>query len=294
MRVAEITGQMSRGAAALMAREARIFEAGRSCDGVPDQLGGETVAPGRYRLFEDAFLVRGKGFSAYYKKGCGVCVALDDETARPALDLVLGGSMRVAIAAINGLFPFHASAIAMGGRVFAFAGPSGAGKSTLVAALMAHGVPIYCDDTLLLDWSGDRPVCLPGHKRLRLWPDAVALAGVKAGELVSPDYRKYYCSAHGNACSKSLPLGGIIALARGAVLAFERLHGAQRIAALADDHYSLDIHRAALGYRAAERLDWLGRLAACVPVYRFTRPLEPDRFAASTDFMAQQLKELAL
>ena len=85
--------------------------------------------------------------------------------------LWLNGSVYSAIASINGLLPIHASAVAHDGRVFAFTGPAGAGKSTLVAALASRGLPMFCDDTLVLDLSDpERIICLPGHKRLKLRP----------------------------------------------------------------------------------------------------------------------------
>ena len=61
-----------------------------------------------------------------------------------------------------------------GGEVFAFAGPSGSGKSTLIAALGQLGLPMFCDDTLVLDLGEpDIVICLPGHKRLKLTPEAL-------------------------------------------------------------------------------------------------------------------------
>lgn len=273
----------------LMALETRVEE-GK----VPETLeDGVEVPAGQYRLVGHEFLVRGGNFAVHYRKGGGVRFALDDASACPDMELVLAGSVRSAVAAINGLFPLHASAVAVEGMAIAFVGPAGSGKSTLVAALNARSVPLYCDDTLLLDPAASPPLCLPGHKRLKLWSDSVDLAEARALDLVSPTYRKYYCSVGGGDIAHTLPLGAIVDLAQGDGMAFEPLRGGARIAALAHDHYTLDLHQAALGYGPQGRLDWLARIAGAVPVYRFTRPFNREKFAAATGFMMQQLEGLA-
>jgi hypothetical protein len=272
----------------MMERESRTQE-GK----VPLTLAdGIEVPPGQYRLANAEFLSRGRDFAIHYKRGEGVRFELDGQEARPDMELVLAGTVRSAIAAINGLFPLHASAVAIGGKVFAFCGPTGSGKSTLVAALNGRSVPLFCDDTLLLDTACSPPQCLPGHKRLKLWPDAVGLAGASPLDLVSPSYRKYYCSAGGGDVAEALPLGGIISLGRGDELAFAPLQGGARIAALADDHYTLHLHRLARGHGAQDHLASLARIAASVPVHRFTRPFAARHFAAATDFIMQQLEGL--
>ena len=279
---------MSLNAASRMALESRAAEGE-----VPATLAdGVAVPPGQYRLAGDEFLVRGRQFAIHYRLGMGVCFALEAATARPELELTLAGSVRAAVAAINGLFPLHASAVACGRGVVAFVGPAGHGKSTLVAALNARSVPLYCDDTLLLDPAVAPPLCLPGHKRLKLWPDAVELAQARALDLVSPAYGKYYCSVSGGDIAEALPLASIVRLEQGGELAFDPLHGGARIAALADEHYTLHLHQLAQGYAPQARLGWLGRIGGAVPVYRFTRPFTRESFAASADFMMQHLEGL--
>lgn len=273
----------------VMALETRVEEGD-----VPETLeDGVSVPSGQHRLAGSEFLVRAERFAIHYRKGAGIRFALHDESAFPDMELVLAGSVRSAVAAINGLFPLHASGVAIGGQVIAFAGPAGSGKSTLVAALNARSLPLYCDDTLLLDPRCSPPLCLPGHKRLKLWPDSIDLAEARALELVSPAYPKYYCSVGGGDIADALPLGAIVGLAQGDGMAFEPLRGGARIAALAHDHYTLDLHQAAQGYGPQGRLGWLARIAGAVSVYRFTRPFTRDNFAAGTGFMMQQLEGLA-
>jgi hypothetical protein len=259
---------------------------------VPRTLADGVEVPGEYRLVGCEFLSRGRDFAIHYRRGEGVRYELVAKDAGQDMELVLAGSVRSAIAAINGLFPLHASAVVVAGRVFAFCGPAGAGKSTLVAALNARSVPLYCDDTLLLDPACIPPLCLPGHKRLKLWPDAADLAGARTLDLVSPTYRKFYCSAGGGDVAEPLPLGGIISLEQGDDIALAPLKGGARIAALAHDHYTLHLHQLAQGYEPQDRLSWLARIGSAVPVHRFTRPFDAGQFAAWTDFLMQQLEGL--
>ena len=271
-----------------MARETRL-----QFGSAPRALDGVEVPAGCQRLSGREFLLRGGRFTLHYRQGEGITAHLEDERERGQMDLMLAGSVRSAVACINGLYPFHASAVAVKGRVIAFAGPSGCGKSTLAAALNRRSVPLFCDDTLVMDLDAAPPVCLPGHKRLKLWPDAADLAGAALMDLVSDTYRKYYCTAKGGDVSEVLPLGAIVRLAEGPAPALERLHGGKRIAAIADDHYTADLHQAALNYPVAERLRWLGRIAGRVPVFRFSRPLPREHFEESTDFIHGQLEGIA-
>ncbi len=53
-------------------------------------------------------------------------------------------------ALVSGLEIFHASAVVLDGRAFAFVGPSGAGKTSLALALCARGAHFLADDVLAL------------------------------------------------------------------------------------------------------------------------------------------------
>ena len=118
----------------------------------------------------------GTGYLIYYRKGEGVTVEREPRADPAEEQLWLNGSTYAAIAAINGYVPVHASAVAWRGRAYAFAGPSGAGKSTLAAALGHHGLPLVCDDTMILDTaSASQIICLPGHKRLKVKEDTLSL-----------------------------------------------------------------------------------------------------------------------
>ena len=81
----------------------------------------------------------------------------------------------------RGLLPLHASSVARGPDLHAFAGGSGAGKSTLAAALARHGYPLFTDDVLLLDpASFDAGPLGHGHGAVRLCRRSMKLTGSRA------------------------------------------------------------------------------------------------------------------
>ena len=65
-------------------------------------------------------------------------------------------------AVLNGLEPLHASAVAIDGRVIAFAGGSGAGKSSLALELAARGAGFLTDDVLTVSAAGAETICHAG------------------------------------------------------------------------------------------------------------------------------------
>jgi energy-coupling factor transporter ATP-binding protein EcfA2 len=88
----------------------------------------------------------------------------------------------------------HAAAVLVDGRAAVIFGPSGAGKSTLAACLAARGFAILSEDVTALVDHGMRFDVLPSHRRIRLWPDAVALLRGDAHALpllAGADWKRY-------------------------------------------------------------------------------------------------------
>ena len=275
-------------AVALMARETRVREGA-----VPRVLGGTQVPDDCWILHDGEFLFRtGAGIGLHYRCGAGITLERPAQTDPRSVALWLDGTLYAAIAALNGLFPLHASAIEHAGRVYAFTGPAGAGKSTLVAALGRAGFAQFCDDTLILDISGEGPpVCLPGHKQLKLWPEGATLAGVEPGELVAEDYRKHYVEPPGGSIGEPLPLARLVFLERGDSPSIVPLAGGERIDRLQDDHYTAELWRQANSQPRAQRFATLAALARRIAMQRFVRPFDPARFADSTGFIAAQIRK---
>ncbi|MFC0589910.1 hypothetical protein ACFFF7_10835 [Novosphingobium aquiterrae] len=275
-------------APALLAAEARLREGT-----VPSQLGGHAVPPGSMRLDGEAFILNTTtGYAFHYAKGRGVTMTRSAMADPAEQELWLNGSVYAAIAAIHGFMPFHASAVAWDGAVYAFSGPSGAGKSTLTAALGAHGLPLFCDDTLVLDISDPaRVLCLPGHKRLKLTPQALALTGTRALEKVDPEIDKYYAEPLAGPVGEVLPLARLIFLEDGEGPVFAPIVGAGRVARINDDHYTTDLFVAARNDTLAQRFALVAELARTIVMERLVRPRDDASFAAVTAGIAAHIKE---
>ena len=272
---------------ALLAREARVRHGP-----VPREMAGTPMPPGSMLLEGDAFLLRTvSGYGLFYRKGEGVTIERDPGADPAEETLWLNGSTYAAIASINGFLPFHASAVVWEGRVHAISGPSGAGKSTLAAALGRHGLPLLCDDTLVLDVADPaRILCLPGHKRLKLTPEAIGLTGAAAREKVAPMIDKHYAEPVGGIVAQVLPLAGLTFLEEGAQIAFIPISGGERIARLNDDHYTAELYALARGEGLAARFARIAAIAGQVPMQRLVRPRDPVRFDEVAARVAAQIK----
>lgn len=73
----------------------------------------------------------------------------------------------------RGIFPLHASAVAMDQGCLAFCAPSGGGKSTLAYAFLKRGYQLMDDDTTALKSDLGIPMVLPGYPEIKLWGDVL-------------------------------------------------------------------------------------------------------------------------
>lgn len=277
-------------AVAMMQREMRVREGA-----VVPELDGFAVALGTYRMTSDAFLTNLTcGLSILYRKGEGITVDRAS-TADPRDELLyLNGMTYAAVATINGLYPIHASAVAVDGRVHAFTGPSGAGKSTLIAELGRRGFPMFCDDTLVLDLRDpERIMCLPGHKRLKLLPDALTLTGAMRQEKVADGIDKFFAEPSAGIIAVPLPLSELVFLENGSPARIEPVSGGERMTRLQDDHYTAHFIEIACRADHAVRFNQLSRLARSIRINRFIRPRDARRFSADVAIVATHLTPIA-
>jgi hypothetical protein len=267
----------------LMERETRV-----TFGAVPHTLLSNPLPEATWQLVGDQFLLRGEGDHYFhYCKGEGVTIERGANADISEESLWLNGSVCSAIASINGLLPIHASAIASNGSVYAFTAPAAGGKSTLVAALAGHGLPLFCDDTLVLDLSDpDRVICLPGHKRLKLRPDAFALTGARPEEKVSQTVDKFYASPAAGDVGVALPLARLIFLEEGAEPHIAPISGAERFVRMQDDHQTAHLFAAARRFDRASQFAHLSRLAGQIEMARFVRPRDPTRFHEGVGLVA--------
>lgn len=254
----------------------------------PRTLLGEPLVEMSWHMRGEEFLLRGEGeHYFYYRKGSGITIDRGASFDASEESLWLNGSVYAAIASMNGLLPIHASAVAFQDRVFAFTGAGGAGKSTLVAALGDRGLPMFCDDTLILDLSDPEQIlCLPGHKRLKLRPDALELTGALRQEKVSLTVDKYYAQPATGNIGVALPMARLIFLEDGGGPAIAPIQGAERLTRLQDDHQTTQLFAAARGFSRGEQFGHLVRLARQIVMARFQRSRATAQFDEGADLAA--------
>jgi len=273
---------------ALMRREMTAREGA-----VPGDLDGMAVPLGQHRIAASGFLLRAAEVSFLYRPGEGVVIQRGPGWTAGIEELYLHGSVCAAVACLNGFLPLHASAVVVDDRVVAFTAPAGGGKSTLAAALARLGRPLFCDDTLVTALAPDGSLaCLPGHKRMKLWPEAVELTGSAALEQVSADYRKVYVTGNGSDCAEMLPLGALVVLEQGAAPELAPVTGGAKIALLTDDHYCRQFYHAVNGVDGPGQFAFQARLAAATRVFRFARPFDRERFGETTGFLDSALSAM--
>lgn len=250
-------------------------------------VGADAVDEDSWILVGDEFLLRaGTSHFFHYRKGAGVTIERGEGADASGETLWLSGSVYSAVACINGFLPIHASAVCHGGAVFAFTGASGAGKSTLTAALAGPAMPLFCDDTLVLDVSDpERIMCLPGHKRLKLTPGALALTGAAREERVAEDVDKFFARPDALYAGPPLPLARLIFLEDGDAEELVEIRGAQRMARLADDHYTAAHFAAARQFDGPALFAHMARLASQIAMTRFVRPRVADRFSHGVELV---------
>lgn len=271
----------------LLERETRI-----SYGPVPGRLLDSPPGEMTWQMLGNQFLLRGEGdHYFYYRQGEGITIYRGAQIDLSEESLWLNGTVFAAIASMNGLLPIHASAVAYEGSVFAFTGPAGAGKSTLVAGLASAGFPMFCDDTLVLDLSDPKRImCLPGHKRLKLCPDAFALTGAAKQEKVSQTYDKYYAAPAAGTVGAALPITRLIFLEVGADPAMIRISGSERFERMQDDHQTARLFEAARQFDRMDQFAHRARLAQQIEMARFVRPQDVARFDEGVSLVAEYVK----
>jgi len=270
-----------------------MAEQTRLRDGPVDvEIDGDELTLGNVWLRDGLFVLRTpEDLRFAYRLGEGVTIDRSHAADASAAQLWFNGSVYAAVASMNGLLPIHASAVAYDGAVHAFTGETGAGKSTLVTALGHQGLAMFCDDTLVLDLSQpDRIVCLPGHKRLKLTPDALALTGAARQEKVADAIDKFYAVPPAGDIGEPMPLATLTFLVEGEENAILPIRGAERIVRLQDDHYTAHLFQLARGFDRREHFAHLARLASQIAMARFVRPRDTTRFGDGVALVSRYVR----
>lgn len=118
-------------------------------------------------------LIWGEGCGSYLLSAAGTrLLCLPEGAPASTWQRFLLGQVLPFVALRSGLEIFHASAVALDGRVLAFVGPSGAGKTSVALEACRRGASFFADDVLALQRHG---------RGLRAHPGA-PVAGVELGE----------------------------------------------------------------------------------------------------------------
>jgi len=177
----------------------------------------------------------------------------------------------------RGLFPLHASCVAIGGKAVALCGQSGAGKSTTALCLTLRGHRLIADDVCVIDVNGAGvPHVLPAFPRLKLWQDTLAALDIDRQGLEWDrlgEQEKYHYLHSDVFPTAPIPLGGIFLLHKadpGEAKETVRVsRPAEKIAALAGE-----VFRAQAGIvlgRAATLLAAQAAIAGSIPIWRLSR-----------------------
>jgi hypothetical protein len=275
-------------AMSLLAREARVREGP-----VPSSLAGALGAAATYAIARDAFLLRlPNGLGYHYERGKGVTVSRPHSVPEDEIDLFLNGSVYGAIAWINGYIPLHAASVVHEAGVHAFSGPSQIGKSTLAARLGARGLPLFCDDVLVLDLGNpDVIMCVPGHKQSKLWNDALLLTGAEAGQKVRQSMDKYYAAPPGGVWTAPLPLVQLNILEFGArqQTTLATLKGAERFARMSSSFYRPHFGAALLENRTLFSI--VDRISRQARLDLFVRPKDKAMFEDGVSLIAAAISQ---
>jgi hypothetical protein len=164
---------------------------------------------------------------------------------------------------------FHAGAFVVDGGVWGLLGEKGAGKSSMLASLAASGVPVLCDDLLVLSGltalAGPRSIDLraPAARRLGV--------GVELGRIGERERWRMTLEP----VPPELPFRGWVELRWGSRVCIRAKHGSERLRALLP-------HR---GLRATPaRPEQLIQLAA-MPVLELNRPPDWDSHERALDML---------
>src|SRR3546814_12108410 len=111
----------------------------------------------------------------------------------------------------------------------------------MAAMLVREGLPLVCDDTLVLAPSSGGPLAIPDAKPLKLWADTLELADMAATGPIHAVPGKHYCQPPARADHPTV-LRHLVLLAPGENPALEQLHGDAKLALLAEALYRPALH----------------------------------------------------
>jgi len=214
-----------------------------------------------------------------------VAAGSDPSTVRA---YVMGSSMGATMM-LRGTLVLHGNSFRVGDAAAVVLGRSGSGKSTLAAEFDRRGYDVLSDDVVPVDEDGN---ALPGHPRIKLWPDALDRLGRTSEglEKVHTGLDKYHLPLSRGAL-EPLPLRWIYVLERhtGDDLRLEPAQGAVTFALLHEHTYRNEF---LVGDEAAAlHLRQCARLLARTRLTRVLRPAETMSAEATADAILADISE---
>lgn len=161
----------------------------------------------------------------------------------------------------RGLFPLHASSVAVAGKGIAFAGATGSGKSTLAAQLHSQGHDLVSDDITAVELDADPLLIHPGFPRFRLWPESVTAFGETSESLprLHPDTEKRLVRVESGFADSPVPMSSVFLLAEDRSESIEPLSPRDGVLEMLRLCYNVQLVQAAVG--APVLLNHCARLA---------------------------------
>ncbi len=211
------------------------------------------------------------------RDGRSVTVELHTDPQSLEIRVFLLGSVLGFICHQRGLFPLHASCVALGGGAVAMAGASGAGKSTLAATLARRGHALLADDVCVIDpAAAGGPAVLPTFPRVKLWGDSLDALAIPPDALdrnrAGQDKYHYRFAEPGAFTAEAVPLSAVYLLEEARpphAEGVEPLNGFAAVTALGTQVYrrnaALRLGREPALFRAA------AAVAAAAPLRRLIR-----------------------
>lgn len=216
-----------------------------------------------------------------------------DDVATYLLGPVLGFVLR-----LRGVPCLHASAVAVGSQALALVGPARAGKSTTAAALAQRSCAVLSEDVVALTRASHTFLVHPGYTYIRLWPQSVGLLFGSPDALprLAPPWDKRYLDLpeKGYALqTEPLPLCAVYILGPRTddldaplVKAVSLREGVMTLVANTYGTRLLDERQ------RAQEFEFLGCLAAGVPLRRVIPHADPARLARLCDVILEDFQGL--
>lgn len=246
--------------------------------GEPPQWVLERARSGQaYHLGEDIMWFYLDGLVLYYvERGSRIVIYREsDQISDLALRSYLTGSaMSLAIIQKN-YIPLHGSTVEWEGMGIIISGVSGSGKSTITMEMLNQGFRFVADDMSVIKLVDGRVQVLPSFPQQKLCRDVVEKNGLNQEDLIyiDEDRDKYARILKDGYVTEQLPVVCMIELRiseDSMKVVCERVIGGNKFNQLIRNIYRGEVYQSL--DNSPDRFKMFVNAAACIPMYRITRP----------------------